>query len=41
MNKERKPRDLLNRLKVPNSPLTSPAYERDSRRMAKLARDYH
>ena len=41
MNKERKPRDLLNRLRVPNSPTNNPAFERDSRRMAKLVRDYH
>ena len=39
INKERKPRDLVFRLKTPNS--DPPTYERDSRRMAKLARDYH
>ena len=39
INKERKPRDLLFRLKIPNT--NPPIYERDSRRMAKLARDYH
>jgi exonuclease III len=37
MNKEKKPRDLIRRLKVPNSG----HYERDSQRMANLARDYH
>lgn len=41
MNKERKPRDILYRLKVPGPPTDSPRYERDTRRMAKLARDYH
>ena len=35
INKERKPRDLLFRLKIPNT--NPPIYERDSRRMAKLA----
>ena len=42
MNKDRKPRDLIPRLKTPNT-LNTPnnSYERDSRRMAKLARDYH
>jgi hypothetical protein len=39
INKERKPRDLIYRLKIPN--LNPPTYERESRRMAKLARDYH
>ena len=41
MNKERKPRDLLCRLRVPNNASPNPIFERDSRRMAKLARDYH
>ena len=42
MNKDRKPRDLIPRLKVPSPTNTHNAqYERDSRRMAKLARDYH
>ena len=39
MNKDRKPRDLLYRLRDPNTAMEG--YERDSRRMAKLARDYH
>ena len=39
INKERKPRDLIYRLKVP---LSTPAkYERDTRRMVELARNYH
>ena len=42
MNKDRKPRDLIPRLKVPNADDEANAtFERDSRRMAKLARDYH
>ena len=39
INKERQPRDLIRRLKIPNSSPT--AYERDSGRMAKLAKEYH
>jgi exonuclease III len=42
MNKDRKPRDLIPRLKVPNQPQeNNNTFERDSRRTAKLARDYH
>lgn len=42
MNKDRKPRDLITRLKTPNWPNDTIApLERDTRRMAKLARDYH
>ena len=42
MNKDRKPRDLITCLKIPNRPNEANApLERDSRRMAKLARDYH
>ena len=39
MSKEKKPRDLIRRLKIPNT--TPPQYERDSRRMASLAKTYH
>jgi hypothetical protein len=39
INKERKPRDILYRLKVPNS--EPPVYERNTDRMAELARSYH
>ena len=39
MNKDRKPRDVLYRLKSTNN--NGEGYERDSRRMAMLARDYH
>lgn len=39
INKERKPRDILYRLKIPNT--DPPAFERDTGRMVKLARDYH
>lgn len=39
INKEKKPRDLIPRLKIPN---TNPIqYERSSARMAELAREYH
>lgn len=38
-SKERKPRDYIRRLKLPNS--DPPQYERDSYRMAELAREYH
>ena len=39
LSKEKKPRDYIRRLKIPN---TEPAqYERNSHCMAKLARDYH
>ena len=41
MNKDRKPRDLLYHLKLPDAPPNAPVFERDSRRMARLARDYH
>jgi ribonuclease HI/exonuclease III len=39
INKEKKPRDLIRRLKNPN--IEQVIYERDSQRMANLARDYH
>lgn len=39
LNKEKKPRDYIHRLKIPNS--NPPKYERNSRRMADLARKYH
>lgn len=39
ISKESKPRDLLVQLRIPNS--TPPEFERCSKRMAKLARDYH
>ena len=39
MNKDRKPRDLLYRLRDPNT--NGEGFERDSRRMATLARNYH
>ena len=39
MNRDRKPRDLIYRMKVPDANPTT--YERDSRRMTNLARDYH
>lgn len=39
MSKDRKPRDLLYRLRDPNT--TGEGFERDSRRMANLARNYH
>ena len=39
INKEKKPQDYLQRLKVPNS--NPPQYEQDSHRMAELARNYH
>ena len=39
MSKEKKPRDMIHRLKIPGS--NPPQYERNTRRMAKLARDYH
>ena len=39
INKEQKPRNVIRRLKVPNS--TPMKYERDSTRMADLAKDYH
>jgi hypothetical protein len=42
MNKDRKPRDMIPCLKVPNPTGDAEnAFERDSRRMAKLTRDYH
>ena len=39
INKERKPRNLIRRLKIPNS--NPPQYERSSKGMANLARTYH
>ena len=39
LSKESKPRDLIYRLKVPNS--NPPQYERDSHRMAELSRNFH
>ena len=39
INKERQPRDLIRRLKIPNVAPTK--YERDSERMAELAKEYH
>ena len=39
MSKEKKPRDLIRRLKVPNS--TPPKFVYNSKRMAELAREYH
>ena len=39
MSKDKKPRDLIHRLKIPNT--DPPQYERDTQRMAKLARNYH
>ena len=39
MSKNKKPRDLIHRLKIPNT--DSPQYEWDTRRMAELARNYH
>ena len=39
INKERKPRDILFHLKIPNT--TPPSYERDSRHMAELALSHH
>jgi len=39
MGKQKKPRNPIYRLRIPN--VTPPQYERHSNRMAKLARDYH
>ena len=39
ISKEKKPRDLIRCLKIPGS--NPPQYERDSQRMAELARKYH
>ena len=39
MSKDKKPKDLIQRLKVPNS--FPPKFEQDSKRMANLARNYH
>ena len=39
MSKENKPRDIIYRLRIPNS--NPPQYERCSKRMAQLACDYH
>ena len=42
MNKDRKPRDIIPRLKIPNQQNEANVkFERDSRRMTKMARDYH
>lgn len=39
MSKKRKPRDLIRRLKIPNT--EPPRYERNSKRMANLAKEFH
>ena len=39
ISKDSKPRDLIRRLKIPNS--NPPRYERHTERMANLAKDYH
>ena len=39
INKEKRPRDLIPRLKIPGT--DPPQYERGSKRMAELARNYH
>ena len=39
MSKDKKPRDLIHRLRIPNTHL--PQYEHDTRRMAKLTRNDH
>ena len=39
LNKEKKPRDYIRRLKIPN--MQPPQYERDTHRMANLAKTYH
>src|SRR5580698_6622901 len=39
INKEKKPRDLIHRLKIPDSP--PPQYEQKSPQMADLAKNYH
>ena len=39
ISKEHKPRDLIRRLKIPNT--TPPQYERHTERMARLAQNYH
>ena len=39
ISKENKPRDLIRRLRIPNS--NPPRYERITERMARLARNYH
>ncbi len=39
MSKKTKPRDIIHRLRIPNS--NPPQYERCSKRMAQLACDYH
>jgi ribonuclease HI/exonuclease III len=39
LSKERKPRDLIRRLKIPN--VEPPQYERSSKKMAELAKEYH
>lgn len=40
MNKEKRPRDMIHRLRSLTTPSNVP-FKQDSRRMAKLARDYH
>ncbi|KAN0112051.1 hypothetical protein V8E52_007968 [Russula decolorans] len=39
INKEKKPRDLILRLRIPDT--EPPQYERSSARMAELAKNYH
>ena len=39
ISKEKKPRDMIRRLMIPES--NPPQYERNSRRMARLAKNYH
>ena len=39
INKDRKPRDLIRRLRIPQS--DPPQFERTSKQMAKLAKEYH
>ena len=39
MSKSKKPRDLIRRLKIPNT--EPPRYERNSKRMANLAKEFH
>jgi len=39
LGKSRRPRDLIHRLKIPNA--TPPQYERHSKKMSQVARDYH
>ena len=41
LNKQRKPKSLIQRLIKPGSNPTNPEYEKSSKKMANLARDYH